>query len=74
MQKTFDAEGNLLDQAFEKRAKEFVDELVWMRRVLKVGQGERAVKVSCCVKNKYDPRNNPNRVSCSFVDRFFGED
>ena len=38
VQKTFDAEGKLLDEAFEKRAKEFLDELVWMSRVLKWGR------------------------------------
>jgi NAD(P)H-dependent FMN reductase len=38
VQKTFDAEGKLLDQAFERRAKDFVDELVWMSRVLKWGR------------------------------------
>jgi NAD(P)H-dependent FMN reductase len=38
VQKTFDAEGRLLDEAFEKRAKEFLDELVWMSRVLKWGR------------------------------------
>ncbi len=38
VQKTFDAEGKLLDPAFEKRAKEFLDELVWMSRVLKWGR------------------------------------
>lgn len=38
VQTIFDAEGNLLDQAFEKRAKDFLDELVWMSRVLKWGR------------------------------------
>jgi NAD(P)H-dependent FMN reductase len=38
VQKTFDAEGKLLDQAYEKRAKEFLDELVWMSTVLKWGR------------------------------------
>lgn len=38
VQKTFDAEGKLLDQAFEKRVKDFLDELVWMSRVLKWGR------------------------------------
>jgi NAD(P)H-dependent FMN reductase len=38
VQKTFDAEGKLLDQAFERRAKDFLDELVWMSRVLKWGR------------------------------------
>lgn len=38
VQKTFDEEGQLLDQAFEKRAKDFLDELVWMSRVLKWGR------------------------------------
>jgi NAD(P)H-dependent FMN reductase len=38
VQTTFDAEGRLLDPAFEKRAKEFLDELVWMSRTLKWGR------------------------------------
>ncbi len=38
VQKTFDAEGKLLDPAFEKRVKEFLDELVWMSRALKWGR------------------------------------
>jgi NAD(P)H-dependent FMN reductase len=36
--KTFDPEGKLLDPVFEKRAKEFLDELVWMSRTLKWGR------------------------------------
>lgn len=38
VQKTFDAEGKLLDEAFEKRAREFLDELVWMSSALKWGR------------------------------------
>jgi NAD(P)H-dependent FMN reductase len=38
VEKTFDAEGKLLDPAFEKRAKDFLDELVWMSRTLKWGR------------------------------------
>ena len=38
VQRTFDAEGKLLDQAFERRAADFLDELVWMSRVLKWGR------------------------------------
>ena len=38
VQKTFDAKGNLLDHAYEKRAEGFLDELVWMARVLKLGR------------------------------------
>ena len=38
VQNTFDAEGKLLDQAFEKRAQDFLDELVWMSRTLKWGR------------------------------------
>jgi NAD(P)H-dependent FMN reductase len=38
VQRTFDADGKLLDPAFEIRAKEFLDELVWMSRVLKWGR------------------------------------
>jgi len=35
---TFDAEGNLLDAAYEKRAVGFLDELVWMSRALRWGR------------------------------------
>ena len=38
VQNTFDAEGRLLDPAFEKRAKDFLDELVWMATTLKWGR------------------------------------
>lgn len=38
VQKKFDAEGNLLDTAYERRAGEFLDELVWMSRALKWGR------------------------------------
>ena len=38
VQKTFDDGGKLLDQAFEQRAKDFLDELVWMSTVLKWGR------------------------------------
>ena len=38
VQKRFDAEGKLLDPAFEQRAKDFLDELVWMASVLKWGR------------------------------------
>jgi NAD(P)H-dependent FMN reductase len=38
VQNTFDSEGKLLDSAFEKRAKDFLDELVWMSRTLKWGR------------------------------------
>ncbi len=38
VQKTFDPEGKLLDRAFEKRAKDFLDELVWMSSTLKWGR------------------------------------
>lgn len=38
VQKTFDDNGTLLDPAFEKRAKDFLDELVWMAQVLKWGR------------------------------------
>lgn len=38
VQTLFDDEGKLLDNAFEKRAKDFLDELVWMSRVLKWGR------------------------------------
>ena len=38
VQKVFDESGQLLDHAFEKRAKDFLDELVWMARTLKWGR------------------------------------
>ena len=38
VQKIFDEEGKLLDNAFEERVKGFLDELVWMSRVLKWGR------------------------------------
>src|ERR1041385_7037017 len=38
VQKTFDDNGTLLDPAFDKRAKDFLDELVWMAQVLKWGR------------------------------------
>ena len=38
VQNTFDAEGKLLDPAFEKRAGDFLDELVWMATTLKWGR------------------------------------
>jgi NAD(P)H-dependent FMN reductase len=38
VQRTFDSEGKLLDQAYEQRAKDFLDELVWMSQTLKWGR------------------------------------
>src|SRR5947207_15211345 len=38
VQNTFNEAGKLLDPAFEKRAKDFLDELVWMAHVLKWGR------------------------------------
>jgi NAD(P)H-dependent FMN reductase len=38
VQKTFDDHGHLLDLAYEKRTKDFLDELVWMSRALKWGR------------------------------------
>ncbi len=38
VEKVFDEQGTLLDNAFEKRAAAFLDELVWMSRVLKWGR------------------------------------
>ena len=38
VEKKFDENGNLLDQAYETRAKDFLDELVWMATVLKWGR------------------------------------
>jgi NAD(P)H-dependent FMN reductase len=44
VQTIFDSEGKLLDQAFEKRARDFLDELVWMSRTLKWGRENVASK------------------------------
>ncbi|HXD34479.1 MAG TPA: NAD(P)H-dependent oxidoreductase [Pyrinomonadaceae bacterium] len=38
VQNTFDADGRMLDPAFESRAAGFLDELVWMATVLKWGR------------------------------------
>ena len=38
VQKTFNEKGMLLDPAFDNRAKDFLDELVWMAQVLKWGR------------------------------------
>jgi NAD(P)H-dependent FMN reductase len=38
VQTKFDPEGKLLDPVFEKRAKDFLDELVWMSRTLRWGR------------------------------------
>src|SRR6476469_1447274 len=38
VQDNFDAEGNLLDEAYNDRAKGFLDELVWMSTTLKWGR------------------------------------
>jgi len=38
VQDKFDQEGALLDKAYDQRVKDFLDELVWMSRVLKWGR------------------------------------
>ena len=38
IQKKFDEQGKLQDPAYEQRAKDFLDELVWMSRTLKWGR------------------------------------
>jgi len=38
VRKTFDDSGQLLDRAFEQRAKDFLDELVWMATALRWGR------------------------------------
>ncbi|HEX5708974.1 MAG TPA: NAD(P)H-dependent oxidoreductase [Pyrinomonadaceae bacterium] len=38
VQKKFDHEGKLLDEAYERRVGDFLDELVWMSRALKWGR------------------------------------
>ena len=37
-ERRFDAEGKLLDPAYDKRVKDFLDELLWMSRTLKWGR------------------------------------
>jgi len=44
VQNTFDAEGKLLDPAAEKRAKDLLDELVWLSSTLKWGRANVASK------------------------------
>ena len=44
VQRTFDQTGQLLDPAFEQRAKDFLDELVWMATVLRWGRENVASK------------------------------
>lgn len=44
VQDKFDQSGKLLDTAYEKRAREFLDELIWMSRALKWGRGNLASK------------------------------
>ena len=38
VERVFDEQGKLLDPAFEQRAADFLDELIWMSRVLKWGR------------------------------------
>jgi NAD(P)H-dependent FMN reductase len=38
VQNKFDEDGKLLDKAYEKRAVDFLDEIVWMSRVMKWGR------------------------------------
>ncbi len=38
VQEKFDKEGNLLDDSYDKRAKAFLDELIWMSKTLKWGR------------------------------------
>ncbi len=38
IQSKFDANGKLLDDAYERRAQGFLDELIWMSRILKWGR------------------------------------
>jgi NAD(P)H-dependent FMN reductase len=44
VQKKFDAEGKLLDQAYEKKAQGFLDELIWMASVLRWGRENQPSK------------------------------
>jgi NAD(P)H-dependent FMN reductase len=47
VERVFDEQGKLLDPAFEQRASDFLDELIWMSRVLKWGRAN--------VPSKYHP-------------------
>jgi len=38
VQKLFDEQGNLLDQSYVRRLDKFVNELIWMARVLRYGR------------------------------------
>ncbi len=38
IQQKFDQEGKLLDETYERRVKDFLDEIVWMSRALKWGR------------------------------------
>jgi NAD(P)H-dependent FMN reductase len=44
--KAFDASGELIDQALPRRIKKFLDELVWMGRVLRAGRNQVALEVA----------------------------
>jgi len=48
VQQAFDENGTLLDSAYEQRAKDFLEELVWLARVLRWGREN--------VPSKYHPR------------------
>jgi NAD(P)H-dependent FMN reductase len=55
VQKTFDDEGNLLDPAFEKRAADLLDELVWMATVFRWGRNN--------VPSKYHPTTEREKMN-----------
>jgi hypothetical protein len=38
VQKLFDEEGNLRDQSYVRRVEKFLNELIWMARVLRHGR------------------------------------
>jgi len=40
----FDEDGNLLDEAYEKRVTGFLDELVWMAKTLRYGRNNFSSK------------------------------
>jgi NAD(P)H-dependent FMN reductase len=44
--KAFDASGELLDEALPRRIRKFLDELVWMGRVLRAGRNEVALEAA----------------------------
>jgi len=44
VEKVFDANGQLLDQAYIRRTDKFLNELIWMARVLRHGREKIALE------------------------------